>query len=88
MARQSAQKRMEAAESVRKNITYLMVLNDKTQPQVAEYLGISVPTAQRKFSDPQRWTLEELISLSNLFNVSVGLIICGKIVFDKEEIRA
>lgn len=88
MARMSADKRQAAAESVRKNITYLMVLNDKTQPQVAEYLGLSVPTVQRKFSDPQRWTLEELISLSNLFNVSVGLIICGEIRFEKEIVRA
>jgi hypothetical protein len=88
VARQSAQKRLEAAESVRKNITYLMVLNDKTQPQVAEYLGLSIATTQRKFKDPQRWTLEELISLSNLFNVSVGLIIAGEIRFEKEVLRA
>jgi len=88
MARMSADKRRAAAESVRKNITYLMVLNDKTKPQVAEYLGMSIATANRKFDDPQRWTLEELIGLSNLFNVSVGLIICGEIRFEKEVLRA
>ena len=88
MARLTADKRRAAAESVRKNITYLMVLNDKTRPQVAEYLGVSLATANRKFDDPQRWTLEEIISLSNLFNVSVGLIICGEIRFEKEVIRA
>ena len=88
MARMSADKRRAAAEAVRKNIAYLMVLNDKTQPQVAEYLGMSPATAGRKFKDPQRWTLEELISLSNFFNVSVGLIICGEIRFEKEVLRA
>ena len=88
MARLTADKRRAAAESVRKNITYLMVLNDKTRPQVAEYLGVSLATANRKFDDPQRWTLEEIISLSNLFNVSVGLIVCGEIRFEKEVLRA
>ena len=88
MARMSGDKRRAAAESVKKNITYLMVLNDKTRPQVAEYLGVSLATANRKFDDPQRWTLEEIISLSNLFNVSVGLIVCGEIRFEKEVIRA
>ena len=88
MARMSADKRRAAAEAVRKNITYLMVIHDKTRVQVAEYLGVSLATANRKFDDPQRWTLEEIISLSNLFNVSVGLIVCGEIRFEKEVVRA
>ena len=88
MARMSAEKRRAAIESVSNNIAFLMQIRKKTRPQVAEYLGMSIATANRKFDDPQRWTLEEIISLSNLFNVSVGLIICGEIRFEKEVLRA
>ena len=41
-------------------------------PDLANYLNISLATLRRKVEEPWRWTLEELISLANLFNVSVG----------------
>lgn len=88
MARMSAEKRKAAIESVRKNITYLMVLQDKTLPDLANYLDISLATLRRKVEEPRRWTLDDLISLANLFNVSVGLIIAGEVRFEKEVLRA
>lgn len=88
MARMSAEKRRAAIESVRKNITYLMVLQDKTLPDLANYLNISLATLRRKVEEPRRWTLDDLISLANLFNVSVGLIIAGEVRFEKEVLRA
>jgi hypothetical protein len=84
----SAEKRRAAIESVKKNITYLMVLQDKTLPDLANYLDISLATLRRKVEEPRRWTLDDLISLANLFNVSVGLIIAGEVRFEKEVLRA
>ena len=69
--RASAEKRLKIADTVNKNVAYLLSINGKRKSDVADYLNISRATAYRKFSDPQRWTLEELISLANYFNVGL-----------------
>lgn len=67
----SAEKRRKIAETVNKNVMYLLTISNKRKSDVADYLCMSRATAYRKFADPQRWTLEELISLANYFNVSL-----------------
>lgn len=58
-----------------KNLTEQRKLNKMTQRQVAEYLGISQPSYIRYENGSAQPTLENLVKLADLFDVSVDYLL-------------
>lgn len=58
-----------------KNLTEQRKLNKMTQRQVAEHLGISQPSYIRYENGSAQPTLENLVKLADLFDVSVDYLL-------------
>lgn len=56
------------------NIKILLASKGMTQEKLAEKLGISVPSTNRKISGKNEWSLIEASIISNLFGVSIEQI--------------
>lgn len=57
----------------------LRVSAEKTQQEVADYLGLSLTQYQRKENNQVRWYADEIYKLSNLYNVPVSIFFTEKV---------
>ena len=64
-------------EIFQKNITELRIINKYTQRQVAEVLGISQPSYIRYENGKAEPSLENLVKLADLYDVSIDYL-CGR----------
>ena len=88
MARTSANDRIRQAERTRDNILYIMQIRKKTIEDAAMYMDMAPRTLKARIDDPQKFTLEQLITLASLLNVDVGFFVCGKITFEAPRVAA
>lgn len=63
-----------------KNLIELRKLNKLTQRDVARHLGISQPSYTRYESGKSEPTIENLIKLADLFDVSIDFL-CGRVSY-------
>lgn len=63
-----------------KNLIELRKLNKLTQRDVARHLGISQPSYTRYENGKSEPTIENLIKLADLFDVSIDYI-CGRVSY-------
>lgn len=63
-----------------KNLIELRKLNKLTQRDVAKYLGVSQPSYIRYENGKSQPTIENLIKLADLFDVSIDYL-CGRVSF-------
>lgn len=57
----------------------LRVSAEKTQQEVADYLGLSLTQYQRKENNQVRWYADEIYKLSKLYNVPVSIFFTEKV---------
>ena len=62
---------MTANEAVGAKVNQLMFRNRTTRKQLAEALGITGAAVSRKIYGQNSWTLEELYSVADFFNITV-----------------
>lgn len=63
-----------------KNLIELRKLNKLTQRDVARHLGISQPSYTRYENGKSEPTIENLIKLADLFDVSIDFL-CGRVSY-------
>lgn len=57
----------------------LRVSAEKTQQEVADYLGLSLTQYQRKENNQVRWYADEIHKLSKLYDVPVSIFFTEKV---------
>lgn len=57
----------------------LRVSEDKTQQEVADYLGLSITQYQRKENNRVRFYADEIYKLSKLYDVPVSIFFDNKV---------
>lgn len=63
--------RLDSAERVAQRVNHLMFINGRmTQRRLASLIGIAAPTVAVKMTGRNRWSLEDLLSLCEVFGVS------------------
>ena len=63
--------RLDSAERVAQRVNHLMFINGRmTQRRLGSLIGIAAPTVAVKMTGRNRWSLEDLLSLCEVFGVS------------------